>query len=79
LLPTARGAAIARRLAENPRPTLEDVAARENMGGPYAARVTRLNSMASDIVTAIVDGEQPVDLAANELMADARFPLDRRA
>jgi len=49
------------------------------MGGPYAARVTRLNSMASDIVTAIVDGEQPVDLAANELMADARFPLDRRA
>ena len=70
---------LARRLAENPGSTLEDVAAQENMGGPYAARVSRLNYLAPDIVSAILDGKQPVDLTANKLMADTRFPLDWRA
>jgi DNA invertase Pin-like site-specific DNA recombinase len=70
---------VARRLAENPVSTLEDVAARESIGGPYAARLIRLNYLAPDIVTAIVDGKQPVDLTANKLMADTRFPFDWRA
>jgi len=70
---------LARRLAENPGSTLEDVAAQENMGGPYAARVSRLNYLAPDIVAAILDGKHPVDLTANKLMADTRFPLDWRA
>ena len=63
-------------LAENPGSTLEDVAAQENMGGPYAARLTRLNYLAPNIVAAILDGKQPVDLTANKLMADTRFPFD---
>ncbi len=35
-----------RRLAENPGWTLEDVASQQNMGGPYAARLIRLNYLA---------------------------------
>jgi len=70
---------LARRLAENPGWTLEDVASQQNMGGPYAARLIRLNNLAPDIVAAILDGKQPVDLTANKLMADTRLPLDWRA
>ena len=70
---------LARRLAENPGSTLEDVASQQNMGGPYAARLIRLNYLAPDIVAAILDGKQPVDLTANKLMADTRLPLDWRA
>jgi site-specific DNA recombinase len=70
---------LARRLAENPGSTLEDVAAQENMGGPYAARLIRLNYLVPDIVAAIVDGKHPVDLTANKLMAGTRFPFDWRA
>ena len=70
---------LMRRLAENPGSTLEDVAVQENMGGPYAARLTRLNYLAPNIVAAILDGKQPVDLTANKLMADTRFPFDWRA
>ena len=65
---------LARRLAENPGSTLEDIASRENMGGPYAARLIRLNHLAPDIVAAILDGKQPTDLTSNKLMADTRSP-----
>ena len=49
------------------------------MGGPYAARLIRLNYLAPDIVAAILGGKQPADLTANKLMADTRFPVDWRA
>ena len=67
---------LMRRLAENPGSTLEDIASRENMGGPYAARLIRLNHLAPDIVAAILDGKQPASLTANKLIADTRLPLD---
>jgi site-specific DNA recombinase len=70
---------LARRLAENPGSSLEDVASQQNMGGPYAARLIRLNYLAPDIVAAILDGKQPVDLTAKKLMADTRLPPDWRA
>jgi site-specific DNA recombinase len=70
---------LTRRLAENPGSTLEDVASQENMGGPYAARLIRLNYLAPHIVAAILDGKHPVDLTATKLMADTRLPLDWRA
>ena len=70
---------LAGRLAENPGSTLEDVASQQDMGGPYAARLIRLNYLAPDIVAAILDGKQPVDLTATKLMADTRLPLDWRA
>jgi site-specific DNA recombinase len=68
-----RAHVLARRLAENPGSTLEDIASRENMGGPYAARLLRLNHLAPDIVAAILDGKQPADLTAKKLIADTRF------
>ncbi len=74
-----RALRLARRLAENPGSTLEDVASRDELGGPYAARLIRLNYLAPDIVAAILDGKQPVELTANKLMADTRLPLDWRA
>jgi site-specific DNA recombinase len=49
------------------------------MGGPYAARLIRLNYLAPDIVAAILDGKQPVELTASKLMTDTRLPLDWRA
>ena len=70
---------LARRLAEKPSWNLEDAAAQQNMGGPYAARLIRLNYLAPDIVAAILGGKQPADLTANKLMADTRFPVDWRA
>ena len=70
---------LARRLAEKPGSTLEDAAAQQNMGGPYAARLIRLNYLAPDIVAAILGGKQPADLTANKLMVDTRFPVDWRA
>ena len=70
---------LARRLAEKPGSTLEDAAAQQNMGGPYAARLIRLNYLAPDIVAAILGGKQPADLTANKLMVDTGFPVDWRA
>jgi site-specific DNA recombinase len=70
---------LTKRLAETPGSSLEDVASQQNMGGPYAARLIRLNYLAPDIVAAILDGKQPVDLTATKLMADTRLPLDWRA
>jgi hypothetical protein len=49
------------------------------MGGPYAARLIRLNCLAPDIVASILNGKQPADLTANKLIADTRLPLDWRA
>ena len=46
---------------------------------PAVSARSRLNYLAPDIVAAILDGEHPVDLTANKLMADTRFPLDWRA
>jgi hypothetical protein len=74
-----RAHSLSRRLAENPGSSLEDVASQQSMGGPYAARLIRLNYLAPDIVAAILDGKQPVALAATKLMADTRLPLDWRA
>ncbi len=44
--------------------TLEDVAAQEGMGAPYAARLMRLNYLAPNIVVMILNGRQPVGLTA---------------
>jgi site-specific DNA recombinase len=74
-----RAHSLSRRLAENPGSSLEDVASQQSMGGPYAARLIRLNYLAPDIVAAILDGKQPVALTATKLMADTRLPLDWRA
>ena len=71
-----RAHSLARRLASSPNSTLEEVGADKGMGAPYAARLMRLNFLAPDIVVAILNGRQPVALAARRLMADTRLPLD---
>jgi site-specific DNA recombinase len=55
-----RAHGLARRLAENPGSTLEDVASREELGGPYVARLIRLNYLAPHIVAAILSISLPV-------------------
>ena len=74
-----RARVLRKRLTENPDSTLEEIAAREYMGGPNAARLIRLNCLAPDIVASILNGKQPADLTANKLIADTRLPLDWRA
>jgi hypothetical protein len=60
----------------DPAATLEDIAAREGFGATYAGRLLRLASLAPAIVTAILEGRQPLELTANALMADTRLPLE---
>jgi site-specific DNA recombinase len=42
----------------------------------YARRLFRLTLLAPDILSAILNGEQPPDLTARRLMDDTRLPLD---
>ena len=46
------------------------------MAPSCATRLLRLTWLARDIVTAIVDGRQPIGLTANRLMANTRLPLE---
>ena len=54
---------------------VSDLAAK-SPAGAYDRRLCRLAFLAPDIITAILDGRQPVELTANKLMADTRLPAD---
>lgn len=41
---------------------------------PHLARLARLSYLAPDIITAILDGRQPIDLTARALLRTARLP-----
>lgn len=51
------------------------LAAAEGVTSSYIARVIRLGFLAPDIVTAILNGRQPVGLTANKLANDSRLPI----
>jgi DNA invertase Pin-like site-specific DNA recombinase len=55
-----------------------ELAQREGMSGSYATRLIRLAFLAPDIVTAILNGEQPEDLTAARVLQACRrgLPLD---
>lgn len=55
--------------------TIEEVARQEEVGASYAARLIRLAFLATDIVSAMLFGRQPVALTARSLMSDTRLPL----
>ena len=55
--------------------SIEEIGSSQNMTPSYATRLMRLNFLAPDIVAAIFDGQQPVELSANKLMKDTRYPL----
>ncbi len=52
-----------------------ELAAAEGVTTSYIARIIRLSFLAPDIVTAILNGRQPVGLTANKLANDSRLPI----
>jgi site-specific DNA recombinase len=52
-----------------------EVAERESVSPSYFTQLVRLSYLAPDIVQAILDGQQPRDLTADELVAHSRLPL----
>ena len=52
-----------------------ELAAAEGVTTSYIARVIRLGFLAPDIITAILNGRQPIGLTANKLANDSRLPI----
>ena len=74
-----RAFAIREKLDKNPDLTMQQVADAEGVVPSYVTRLLRLTFLAPDIVAAIVDGRQPVELTANRLMSNTRLPLEWQA
>jgi hypothetical protein len=53
--------------------TLEDLARAKGVHATYVSRVLRLTLLAPDVVEAILDGRQPVELQLDDLLE--AFPL----
>ena len=70
-----RAFAIQDRLEQNPDLTLQRIAEAEGVSPSYVTRLLRLAYLAPDIVTAIIDGQQPPGLTANTLMKNTRLPF----
>jgi DNA invertase Pin-like site-specific DNA recombinase len=51
------------------------LAKRQGVSPSYFTRLVRLSYLAPDITQAILDGRQPCDLTADELLAHSRLPL----
>ncbi|WP_119461065.1 recombinase family protein [Rhodospirillaceae bacterium SYSU D60014] len=58
--------------------SLRDLATAEGIARSYIRRVLRVAFLAPDIVEAILDGRQPVELTAERLLRLADLPLDWR-
>ncbi|MBZ9939211.1 hypothetical protein LB518_23140 [Mesorhizobium sp. BR1-1-16] len=72
----ARASRLFDRLNSDPELTAAELARNEGLNKSYVSRLVRLAFLAPDIVTAILDGRQPITLTANKLMADTRLPID---
>ena len=73
----ARAHDIHARLAEDTRLTVHDIARQESLTAGYIYVLLRLRWLAPDITTAIVNGQQPLNLTAQKLMRMAtHFPAD---
>jgi site-specific DNA recombinase len=72
----ARAHLIRDRLFNQDDLTIEEVAAQEKLTPSYITRLLRLTFLAPDILTCILDGDQPPGLTAAKLMADTRLPLE---
>lgn len=48
---------------------ISQLARKENISDRYVSRILRLNYLAPDIVTAILDGRQPRDLKLQDLIS----------
>lgn len=74
-----RAFAIRDRLDQDPNLSMHRIAEAEDVVPSYVTRLLRLTWLAPDIVSAIVDGRQPIGLTANRLMANTRLPLEWQA
>jgi DNA invertase Pin-like site-specific DNA recombinase len=70
----ARAHTWTRQLITHEQPTIASIAKAEGFTKGYVRRVLRLGLLAPDIVEAILDGRQPVDLTAEKLMLHAEVP-----
>jgi hypothetical protein len=61
-------------LDEGMHGTLEDLARAKGVPASYVSRVLRLTQLAPEIVDAILDGRQPVELQLDDLLEG--FPLE---
>ncbi len=64
-----------RRLASGESGSVKDIAAADSVTGSYVTRVLRLAFLAPDIVEAILDGRQPVELTTKRLLLLGDLPL----
>ena len=64
------------RLDRSPDLTIQRIAEAEGVVASYATRLLRLSFLAPGIVAAILEGRQPLELTANQLMRDTRLPVE---
>ena len=73
----ARAHDIQERLLQNGELTLHAIASEEHVTPGYVSRLLRLPSLAPDITTAIINGKNPPQLTAKQLMRLAlEIPVD---
>lgn len=72
----ARAHALRDRLVVDDGVSTDDFAAREGATPSWVTRMARLAYLAPDIVAAILEGRQPLELTANRLLQDTRLPID---
>ncbi len=72
----ARAVAWRGRLERGEAQSLKDIAATEELSVSYISRVLRLAYLAPDIIDAIVNGRQPVELSAQSLLCRSDLALD---
>lgn len=72
----ARAHQMRDRLVADPDQTITQLAEQVRLTASYLTRLLRLAFLAPDIVTAILEGRQPLELSANKLMADTRLPIE---
>ena len=66
-------------LVDGGRVPFAALAEREGVSSSYFTRLVRLSYLAPDITEAILDGRQPRDLTADQLLAHSRLPLTLKA
>ena len=66
---------LQQRLVASDATTLKDFADQEGLTPSWVTRVARLAWLAPDIIKAIIEGRQPVELTAKRLLEDSRLPL----
>jgi hypothetical protein len=73
----ARAHDVQRRLADDTSLTVHDIARNEHVTPNYLYIVLRLRWLAPDIISAIINGRQPLQLNAKRLMRlTAQLPAD---